>query len=74
MDYPYSLISAESSRNVDPASVYVRVQSEFIQIDDVALTQAVQKWLLDNVPEVVSTIAERREQIYPVTQLPPLSK
>lgn len=74
MEYPYSLITADSSRNVDPINVTVRVQSEFIPIDDVALTKAIQQWLLDTVPDIVSVTAERREQIFPVTQLPTITR
>lgn len=72
MDLPYVTIGGHSSREVDPAYVYLHVSSEYIEIDENALTQAIQQWLLDNVPDIVSTTAERREVIYPVTQLPPL--
>lgn len=72
MDYPYTMIGGQSSREVDPAYVYVHVQSEFISIDKDALTRSIQQWLLDNVEEIVTTTAERREVTYPVTQLPPL--
>jgi len=72
MDYPCNLISANGSGEEDPARIYVSVQSEYIQIDETALAHGIQQWLLDNVPEVVSTSAERREQLFPVTPLPPL--
>ncbi|MFG2276778.1 hypothetical protein ACGFNY_44345 [Streptomyces chartreusis] len=72
MDFPYNRV--EGTTNTEDHKVFVdlHVFSEFIPVDDAALTEVIQQWLLDNVPEVVSTTAERREQTFPVTQLPPL--
>lgn len=72
MDYPYSTITAKSDNEDASAFVYVHVQSEFWPIDEAALTAAIQQWLLENVPEVIATTAQRREQVFPVTDLPPL--
>ena len=72
MDFPY--IAIQASTNNEDHIIYadMQVRSEFIQIDEAALAQHVQQWFLDNVPEVVSTTAEHREQTFPVTQFPPL--
>jgi hypothetical protein len=72
MEYPHCKITASSPNEDAKAFVYLHVQSEFFPIDEAALTAAVQQWLLGNVPEVIATTAERREQTYPVTPLPPL--
>lgn len=72
MDYPYNRITGQSSSEDASAFVSVHVQSEFFTVDEGALTAVVQQWLLDNVPEIVSTTAERREQTFPITQLPSL--
>lgn len=72
MDYPYNQITGKTSSEDASAFVAFHVQSEFFSIDEDALTAAVQQWLLDNVPEIVATTAERREQTFPVTQLPSL--
>lgn len=72
MDYPYNRVEGQTETEDHRVFVDVHVFSEFIPIDESALTQAVQQWLLDNVPEVVSTTAQRREQVFPVTQLPTL--
>jgi hypothetical protein len=72
MEFPHNRITGQSAR--DDATVYVSlyVQSEYIPIDEAALTAVVQQWLLDHVPDIVSTAAERRDQTFPVTPLPPL--
>lgn len=72
MDYPYNRVSAQTSNEDQTLFVSVHVQSEFFPIDEAGLTQAIQQWLIDNVPQVTTTTAERREQVYPVTTLPPL--
>lgn len=72
MDYPYNRITGKSSSEDASAFVSLKVESEFFGIDQDALTAAVQQWLLDNVPEIVATSAERREQTFPVTSLPDL--
>lgn len=72
MDYPHSAITAHTTSEDWKAFVYVHVRSEFFPIDDAALTQVVQQWLLDNVAGIVSTTAERRDQVFPVTTLPTL--
>lgn len=72
MEFPYNTITGTSSSEDASAYVTIHVQAEFFPIDETALTAAVQQWLLDNVPEVIATTAERREQTFPVTQLPPL--
>lgn len=72
MDYPYNRIQAQTSNEDQNLFVSVHVQSEFFPIDEAGLTQVIQQWLLDNVPQVTATTAERREQVYPVTTLLPL--
>jgi len=72
VDYPYNRVSAQTSNEDQTLFVSVHVQSEFFPIDEAGLTQAIQQWLIDNVPQVTTTTAERREQVYPVTTLPPL--
>lgn len=72
MEYPYSQITGNSSNEDASAFVTIHVQAEFFPIDEAALAAAVQQWLLDNVPEIVATTAEHREQTFPVTQLPPI--
>ncbi|MEU5323016.1 hypothetical protein AB0G67_40630 [Streptomyces sp. NPDC021056] len=72
MDYPYIRIQAQTSNEDQSLTVAVHVQSEFFPIDEAGLAQTVQQWLLDNVPQVTTTTAERREQAFPVTQLPSL--
>lgn len=71
-DYPYTRITARTDREDATAFVTINVQSEFFPVDSAALTAHVQQWMLDNVPEVVATTAEHREQTFPVTTLPPL--
>lgn len=72
MDFPYTRIEGQTDTEDHKVFVDLRVFSEFFPIDEAALTQVIQQWLLDNVTPVVSTTAERREQVFPVTQLPPL--
>jgi hypothetical protein len=72
MEYPYNQITGQTSNEDYTATVYVHVQSEFFPIDETSLTAAVQQWLLNNVPEIISTTADRREQIFTTTPLPPL--
>ncbi|MGW2739134.1 hypothetical protein ACWC4D_33655 [Streptomyces sp. NPDC001288] len=71
-DYPFNRITAQTSRDDATAFVTISVQSEFFPIDEAALTAHVQQWLLDNNSNIIATTAERREQIFPVTPLPPL--
>jgi hypothetical protein len=70
-DFPYQKITGQSSREDATAYIHVNVQSEYIPIDEIALTHAIEQWLLDNVPDIVSTSAERHEQVYTVTTIPP---
>ncbi|WP_399559590.1 hypothetical protein OIA45_48430 (plasmid) [Streptomyces chartreusis] len=72
MDYPYNRIEGQTNTEDHRVFVDVHVFSEFLPVDEAALTQVIQQWLLDNVPEVVSTTAQRREQTFPITDLPPL--
>ncbi|MYW43041.1 hypothetical protein [Streptomyces sp. SID161] len=72
MEYPHNRITGQSTRDDATAYVTLYVQSEYIPINEAALTAHVQQWLLDNVPDIVSTTAEHREQTFPVTALPPL--
>lgn len=69
MEYPCNIIFGEGES--DPVRVYVYVQSEYAQVDETALAHVVEQFLLDNVGYVTSTSAERHEQIFPVTPLPP---
>ena len=69
-DFPYNVIYGNGQD--DPIRVSVNVQSEYAQVDETALAHAIEQWLLDNVDYVTSTASERREHVYPVTQLPPL--
>lgn len=73
MDYPYIRIQAATDNEDHTIAVDVRVQSEFITLDETALAHTVQQWLLDNVEPVTSTTAEHRDQTFPVTPLPPLN-
>lgn len=68
-EYPYTLINGNGE--ADPVRVYVNVQSEYTQVDETALAHHIEQWLLDNVDYVTSTNAERHEQLFPVTPLPP---
>lgn len=70
MQYPYILINGRSGRDEDPARVYLHIQSEYIDVDEEALAQAVREWLVANVTDIVSTDAARHEQVFPVTPLP----
>jgi hypothetical protein len=72
VDYPYNRIEGQTNTEDHRVFVDVHVFSEFLPVDEAALTQVIQQWLLDNVPEVVSTTAQRREQTFPITDLPPL--
>jgi hypothetical protein len=72
MDFPYSQITGQSPNEDYRAFVYVHVQSEFFPIDEAALTAHVQQWLLDNEPNIISTTAERHEQVFTITPLPAL--
>jgi hypothetical protein len=72
VDYPYTRIQGQTANEDQTLFVNVHVQAEFFPIDEAALTRVIQQWLLDNVPQVTATTAERREQIYPVTTLLPL--
>lgn len=72
MDYPYNRIQAQTANEDQNLFVSIHVQSEFFPIDEAGLTQTIQQWLLDHVDQVTATTAERREQTYPVTTLPPL--
>jgi len=69
-DFPYNLILGNGE--ADPVRVTVSVQSEYTTVDETALAHAIEQWLMDNVGYVTSTSAERHEQLYPVTPLPPL--
>ncbi|MET8585733.1 hypothetical protein ABZX39_33420 [Streptomyces collinus] len=72
MEFPHNRITAKTTNEDTTAYVSIYVQSDSFSIDEAGLTAAVQQWLLDNAPEVVATRAERREQTFPVTELPPL--
>ena len=72
MDYPYIRIQAATDNEDHTIAVEVNVQSEFITIDETALAHTIEQWIRDNVEQVTSTTAERREQTFPVTPLPPL--
>lgn len=71
-NFPHNTITGLTDNEDYKVFVEVHVQSEFFPIDEAALTQVIQQWMLDSVPEVVATTAERREQVFPVTQLPSL--
>lgn len=71
MEFPFNLIQGQ--RGEDTVRVYVYVQSEYIQIDETSLAHTIQQWMAGNVPDVVSTTAERHEQLFPVTPIPPAS-
>lgn len=73
MDYPYNLVQAQTSNEDTRVNVYMQVQSEYVTVDETALAHIIQQWLATNVPNVVSTMAERHEQVFPVTALPPLT-
>lgn len=74
MDYPILLITGQPVHDEQPATVAVHIETENILIDRAGLAAAIQKYLLDNVPDIASTTAEIREQTYPVTTLPPLGR
>ena len=72
MEYPFNRITAQTNSEDTTAYVSIYVQSEFFAIDEAGLTAHVQQWLLDNAPQVIATLAERRDQTFPVTPLPSL--
>ncbi|MFE1452017.1 hypothetical protein [Streptomyces olivaceoviridis] len=69
MDFPFNQITAQTSNEDSRVYVYINVQSEYAPVDETGLTHAVQQWLTANVPNVISTTAERHEQIFTVTPL-----
>ena len=72
MEFPYNRIAAQTTNEDTTAYVSIYVQSDSFPVDEAGLTAHVQQWLLDNQPQVIATTAERREQTFPVTELPPL--
>lgn len=68
-EFPYNLIQGQGE--ADPVRVSVNVQSEYTQIDETALANAIGKWLVDNSPYVTAYTAERHEQLFPVTPIDP---
>ncbi|QLJ06747.1 hypothetical protein HZZ00_37580 (plasmid) [Streptomyces sp. NEAU-sy36] len=72
MEYPFNRITGQTNRDDTTVYVSIYVQAEYLTIDEAALTAAVQQWLLAQVPAITSTTAERRDQTFPVTPLPPL--
>jgi hypothetical protein len=69
-EFPYNLILGQGE--ADPVRVSVNVQSEYTQIDETALANAIGQWLVDNSGYVTSYTAERHEQLFPVTPIPPV--
>jgi hypothetical protein len=70
-EFPYNLITAQTTNVDSRVYVSINVQSEYVTIDETALAQNVAQWLTENVPDVVSTSGERHEQVFTVTPLPP---
>jgi hypothetical protein len=73
MDFTtYNQITGQGANEDDKAFIYVHVQAEFFPIDEAALTRHIQQWMLDNAQDVISTTAERHEQVSTTTPLPAL--
>ncbi|NUP69299.1 MAG: hypothetical protein HOW71_44840 [Nonomuraea sp.] len=68
-EFPYNMI--EGQGQFDPVRVSVNVQSEYTQIDEAGLANAIGQWLVDNSDYVTSYTAERHEQLFPVTPIAP---
>jgi hypothetical protein len=68
-EFPHNVIYGDGE--ADPVRVTVNVQSEYTQVDETALAHAIEEWLLTHVDYVTSTRSERREQLFPVTPIPP---
>ncbi|MEU8469603.1 hypothetical protein AB0F30_17045 [Streptomyces sp. NPDC029006] len=69
MEFPFNQITAQTSNEDSRVYVYINVQSEYAPVDETGLAHAVQQWLTANVPDVISTSAERHEQVFTVTPL-----
>lgn len=74
MDYPSIRITGIPVNDENPAEVLVHTQTDIMHIDPAGLAHAIQQYLLDNVPDIESTTAEIRDQVFPVTPLPPLGR
>ena len=71
MDFPSNVLTCTSLNDENPTVVTVHVQSDNQRVDETALAHVIQQWLTDNVADVADVTAERHEQLFPVTPLPP---
>lgn len=74
MDYPNDVLTCASQFDENPTIVTVHVQSDNDRVDQTALTQVIQQWLIDNGPTFASVTAARHEQLFPITPIPPLGE
>lgn len=72
MDFPSNVLTCTTEYDENPTVVTVHVVSDNNRVDETALTHVIQQWLADH-PDFVSVTAERREQLFPVTPIPPLA-
>jgi hypothetical protein len=70
MEFPSNVFTCPSVHDENPTIVSVHVQSDNGRVDETALAHVIQQWLIDNGPDFASIIAERHEQIFPITPIP----
>ena len=74
MDFPSNVLTCASVNDENPTVVTVHVYSDNDRVDETALAQVIRQWLIDNGPTFASVTAERHEQLFPVTPIPPLGE
>ena len=71
MEFPSNVLTCNSRYDENPTVVTVHVESDNNRVDETALAQVIQQWLIDNGPTFASVTAARHEQVFPVTPIPP---
>jgi len=71
MEFPSNVFTCASKFDENPTIVTVHVVSDGNRVDEEALAHVIQQWLIDNGPTYTSVTAERHEQLFPVTPIPP---
>lgn len=72
MEFPSNVFTCASLYDENPTVVTVHVWSDNSRVDETALAHVIQQWLIDNGPSFASVTAERHEQVFPITPIPPL--
>jgi hypothetical protein len=72
VEFPSNVFVCPSVFDENNTIVTVHVQSDNDRVDETALAHVIQQWLTDNGVGFASVTAERHEQLFPVTPIPPL--